>query len=779
VSDIEHNGVSVLKGDLMLSTHRRGTPRVLVVAAIAAACSAESVRGQESQDSGSGPSVLEEVVVTAQKREERLQDVPLSVTALSSDQLVSLKLNSGTDIAKYTPNLRISNAGNEDQPKISIRGLSQFDFNLNASSPTGVFYDEVYIASQFLGGPQIYDMQRLEVLRGPQGTLFGKNTVGGAVDFITRAPTLEGETHAYLAGEAGSNSYYRAEGATTVHLIEGKFAARVAFNASQSDGWVENVNPDASARDLSSINNHAFRATFAYKNEDFDATLRLWTTRSSPTAIGIIAEGTCPAYCLTIPPLGLFPPTTPGTEISGVNPRINPFTGEPMDLHEGAYDRSGSISVKGNGTYLTMNKTLGDFTLTSVSSYLSGDFKNLVDGDGSIRNLFTLDFYAKTREYSQDLRLTSHFDGRFNFIGGLYYFHDEVDPSTTARFGDVLRVLQPFGAPPTTYEQTRTSIAAYVDGSFSLTSQAEIFMGIRETREKGDIDNFVAGGAAPLSVGYEETEPSGRAGMRFRVNDDLMFYGQYSRGYRSSALNGNAGCASELNVAKPEFLNSFELGMKSQWLERRLTFNTAAFYYDFSNQQFRAPASGISPCPGSANPIGTALLNAAKSRIYGIEFETLARVTRDFSVMLGVGLLDSEYKDLVLADTVNGGTADLSGNRLLEAPPYTANLALDYAIPFERLKIGLHADANWTGKQYFTAFNDITPYGGDISRAHWESNARISFGTMDGKYDFGIWGKNLNDNEARAFSVNPAAFGIRFTTIPYPRRYGADFRWNF
>jgi iron complex outermembrane receptor protein len=116
---------------------------------------------------------------------------------------------------------------------------------------------------------------------------------------------------------------------------------------------------------------------------------------------------------------------------------------------------------------------------------------------------------------------------------------------------------------------------------------------------------------------------------------------------------------------------------------------------------------------------------------------------------------------------------------LLEAPPYTANLALDYSMPFERLKLGLHADANWTGKQYFTAFNDIPPYGGDVSAAHWESNARISFGTSDGKYDFGLWGKNLNNNEAKTFSTNPAAFGIRFTTIPYPRRYGADFRWNF
>jgi iron complex outermembrane receptor protein len=721
---------------------------------------------------------LEEVIVTAQKREQRLQDVPVSITALSADQLVAFKLNSGTDLAKYTPNLRISNAGNEDQPKISIRGLSQFDFNLNASSPTGVFYDEVYVASQFLGGPQIYDMQRVEVLRGPQGTLFGKNTTAGAVDYITRAPSFNGQADGYIGGEAGNNDYYRVEGARDFELND-NLAARVAFNTSHSDGWVKNVNRDASARNLSSIENHSFRGVFAYKKEDFDATLRLWSTRSSPTAIGIIGTGTCPAYCLNIPPLGIIRPTTPGTQITGVNPRLNPYTGQPMDVREGAFDRSGSIRVKGDGSYLTLNQNFGKVTLTSVTSYLKGDFKNLVDGDGSIRNLFTLDFYAKTKEYSQDLRLTTQFEGPFNVIGGLYYFHDEVDPSTTARFGDVLQVLQPGGATPTTYEQTRSSVAAYVDGTYKVSEKGELFVGVRLTHEKGDIDDFVVGGGAPLSLGYKETEPSGRAGMRYKVTNDVMVYGQYSRGYRSSALNGNAGCASELNVAKPEFLNSFEVGLKSEWLDRRVMFNTSAFYYAFSDQQFRGPVTGASPCPGSANPLGTVLLNAAKSKIMGLEVETVAKVSQNLSLMLGVGLLDSKYKELMLADTNNGGVADLSGNKLLEAPPYSVTLAFDYSVPVQSAKLGLRADASWTGKQYFTAFNNTVPYNLGISPSHWESNARVYLSSHDGKYDFGIWGKNLNNQDALTFAANPAAFGILFTTVPYPRRYGADFRWNF
>jgi iron complex outermembrane receptor protein len=208
-------------------------------------------------------------------------------------------------------------------------------------------------------------------------------------------------------------------------------------------------------------------------------------------------------------------------------------------------------------------------------------------------------------------------------------------------------------------------------------------------------------------------------------------------------------------------------------------FNSSAFYYQFSDQQFRGPVTGASPCPGSPNPLGTVLLNAAKSQILGLEVETQARVTENFSLMAGVGLLDSKYKDLMLADTNNGGVADLSGNKLLEAPPYSVTLAFDYSIPLQNTKLGLRADASWTGKQYFTAFNNIVPYNLAVSPSHWESNARVYISSRDGKFDFGIWGKNLNNQDALTFAANPAAFGILFTTVPYPRRYGADFRWNF
>jgi iron complex outermembrane receptor protein len=727
---------------------------------------------------------LEEVIVTAQKREERLQDVPISVTVLSGEQILEMKLNSGTDVARMTPNLRASVAGNEDQPKFSIRGLSQFDTNLNASSPTGVFTDEIFVSSQFLGGPQLFDMERVEVLRGPQGTLFGKNTTAGALNFITRGPTIAGESNDYVSVEFGNNSYYRVQGAADLPIESDRFGVRLAFNTSQSDGWVKNRNPDPSARDLSSIDNYAGRLSLRYQTEGFNATGRIWVNRSTPTAIGIIGEGTCPDYCFP-PFLTGGDPYPEGTNVARVNPRVSPYTGRPFDKHEGAYDRSGTINVKGQGANLTLNFDVGQFTLTSISSYIDGSFHNYVDADGSISDLFHIDFLAETRELSQDLRLSSSFDGPFNFIVGAYFFRDVVEPSTTPRFGS------PVSSPPlalesstTSYKQTRTSIAGYVDGTYDIGDATQLYAGLRVTREEGKAEDFTTvtlSGVTtlpPTDVKYEETEPSGRIGLRYTFNPDVMAYAQYSRGYRSSSINGSAGCAAELNVAKPEFLDSFEVGFKSQWMQRRVQFNASAFYYTFKDQQFRNPAPGTTGC-NSNNPLATQLVNAAESRIYGVEFETLARLTSSLDVSIGVGLLESEYRELSLFDSANGITLDLKGNEVLEAPPYTVNAAANYYIPVGEGSIVLHADAVWVGRQFYTAFNDIAPYHEQQSPSQWEGNARIGYRSADDRFSFGVWGKNLNNNEAVTWAINPQVFGIKFTTVPYPRRWGVDFNVNF
>jgi len=251
---------------------------------------AASAQDTQSTRTSTG-AIVEEVVVTAQKREQSGQEVPVSLTVMSAEQIANLQLVSGTELARQTPNLQVSNLGNEDQPKFSLRGISTPDFNLNTTSPTGVFYDEVYIASQFLGGPQIFDLERIEVLRGPQGTLFGKNTTGGAINFITKAPSYD--TEGYVSVQAGNNEYLHATGAINVPIVDDKLAARLAVNTTQSDGWIKNYNP--AGEDLSSIDNYALRLSVLFEpTETTDIKLRLLHSRSNPTNIGVIAYGTGP-----------------------------------------------------------------------------------------------------------------------------------------------------------------------------------------------------------------------------------------------------------------------------------------------------------------------------------------------------------------------------------------------------------------------------------------------------------------------------------------------------
>ncbi|EJL26601.1 outer membrane receptor protein [Caulobacter sp. AP07] len=683
---------------------------------------------------------IEEIIVTAQKRDERLQDVPVSVAAFGEKALQAAKIDSGTEIARQTPNLRVSVLGNESQPKFALRGISTSEFNLNAVSPTGVFYDEVYIGAQYLGGAATFDVEQIEVLRGPQGTLFGKNTTAGAVNYISHHPTFQ--PAAEVTAGYGSYDFIEFKGVAEVPLVADRLTARIAFDTAHSGGYIENVNPAIS--DRSNVDRTAGRLTLAYKDDaGFKATLRLFHTESDARAIGVINEG-----------LGAG-----GLNALGRDPRVNPYTGARMSAHQMATDRDGKLEVRGTGGYLTLTKDLGAFTVTSITSHLKGRFLNNVDADGTIDNLLHIDFKSRNKETSQDLRIATNGDGPLNWIAGVYYFRDDIGIDTTYTI---------FGGPPIvpilgqTYDQRRTSYAAYVDGTFDFTDTLTLYGGLRYTDDKGRMSNFqVTPVIAPQpNLTYHDAKPTGRIGLRAKVTPDMMVYGQFARGYRSSAFNGGALTnVADLNVADPEKLDAYELGLKSQWFDRRLTFNASAFLYNFSNQQF-------------INLVGVSnqqLVNAGRSRIKGVEFELVGRPTERLTINAGLGLLDAKYKTLVL----NG--ANLSGNDLIEAPPYSLNFGGDYRIPVGDGAITLHADAAHVGSQYFQASN--TP----LSRADafWDVGARIAYADPSGRYELSVYGKNLGDNREVTGIVLDATSQTKFATVPNPRRFGVELTARF
>ncbi|WP_428630092.1 TonB-dependent receptor [Sphingopyxis sp.] len=690
----------------------------------------------------------DDIVVTAQKREERLQDVPVSVTVLGSQTLTASRIDSGTEIARLAPNVRVSVLGDESQPKFAIRGISTSEFNLNAISSTGVFFDEVYVGASYLGGAQIFDISRVEILRGPQGTLFGKNTTAGAVNFISQAPTFENQ--GVVSAGYGEYDYFEVKAAGEAPLVDDKLSVRFALNVAHSDGYIENVNP--AGRDLSNIDRKGGRLTLAYRDSEsgFDATLRLFVIKNDAYAIGAINTGLGPG----------------GTNAFGINPRINPFTGDPLTRHQVATDRSGVIEVRGQGGYLTLNKDLGAVTLTSISSYITGRFLNTVDGDGSIADLLHIDFGSQNKEMSQDLRLSTNGDGPIKLIGGLYYYKDDIDINTNYRlFGGPTGPLA-FPELRQLYNQQRRSYAAYIDGTFDLSEALSIYGGLRYTDDKGEINDFQVTPVIPVNPAYSfpryhDKEPTGRVGARFKFGPDAMIYAQFARGFRSSAFNGGALTnPADLNVARPEKLDSYEAGLKTQLLDRKLTFNTSVFQYNFTNQQF-------------ANVVGIGnvqLVNAGRSRIRGLEIETAVRPVTGLQFSAGLGLLDAKYKQLVL----NG--VDLSGNRLIEAPKYTLNLAGDYAIPIGADgAVTLHGDATRVGSQYFQATNAPE----FLVKGFWDVNARIAFREPSGQFEFAVYAKNLTDNRTETGVQTDPNTLTRFSTVPYPRRFGAEVTAHF
>lgn len=680
------------------------------------------------------------IVVTAQKREQLLQEVPVSVSVMGATALKNAKLDTGTEIARMVANLRVSVLGDESQPKFSLRGISTSEFNLNAISPTGAFFDEVYIGAQYLGGAQLFDIERVEVLRGPQGTLFGKNTTAGAVNFISKKPTFKKQAEVTLG--VGSNNYREAKGAFELPLVDERLSARLAVSAAGSDGYIHNVNPNG--HDLSSIDRKAARLTLGYKDQTgLSGSLRLWAVNNNADAVGATNTGLAAG----------------GLNAYGKNPRVNPFNGRPLGDYEVATDRSGDIEVRGQGGYLTLNKRFDAGTITSITSFLNGRFLNLVDADGTMDPLLHIDFATSTHEMSQDLRFSSAFDGPFQFITGIYYQRDNVDIGTTYTI---------FGGPPVLpilgqrYQQARRSLAAYVDGTYEFDEVYSLYAGVRYTRDEGALRNFQVTPIIPVQpqLDYNDSKPTGRLGMNAKLSRDLMVYAHYARGYRSSAFNGGALTnAADLNVASPEYLNSYEGGVKSQMLDRKLTLNLSGFRYDFKNQQF-------------LNVIGIGnqqLVNAGQSRVTGLEIEAALQPSSALRLNASLGLLDGTYRRLVL----NG--ADVSGKRMIEAPRYTANVGLDYSHPVGGYKLNFHGDAGFVGEQFFLATNEPASRVGRSS----DVSARLSLLSPSRKIEYAIYGKNLSDNRKPAGLVLDATSQTRFTTIAYPRRYGIDVTFRY
>jgi len=714
---------------------------------------------------------IEEVIVTAQKKTESLQDVPLSVSALSSNELGALKLHDTTEIAAQIPNVQVATPYSDSQPAFSVRGISMSDFSQNQSSPIAMYVNEVYKGVGALQALQLFDLERIEVLRGPQGTLYGKNATGGAVNIISKTPELDGVTQGDISFGLGNFSRRETNGALEISDADNYLGARLAFTYSDADGWVDNnvsENGDSSA-----FRDYAVRLTGRYQPTDtLDMVLRLSKSRSTQnnghevlaSNIGVGGVGFATGY-----------------------------NRAGLDFFESEMDRQDGNALDNTSTSLSINWDINEqLTLTSVTSYDEGDWITREDADGSPHNILHTDFGSEVTSIAQDLRLSSDFDGDFNFLLGLYGQREDLEANVTQRMfydfaGDndgsgTLDCFEDFITGcrlSNNYNQVKTSLAAYFQGSYDISPDLSFTLGLRFTKDDNKIDNYEAqlGYLDPVTnteivnamstiSDYQNDVTDRNWGTRFALDyalsSDITTYISFTTGYRGSAFNGQAFYdVSEITTAEPEEVEAWEIGFKSDLLDNRLRINGALFHYSYENQQFL----DVTPSFLSV------LVNADKSSVQGAELEITAIPHHAVDLRMGLGYLDAKYDKLELRGN------DLSGNELINAPSLNFNAMINWRfMEMDSGNIYLTLDTSFTGDQYFDAFNNDNTR----QKAYWLTNMRISFQSQDEQLEMAFWAKNLADKEYLSSVTDlQELFNFDYTHRGRTRTFGLDANYRF
>jgi iron complex outermembrane receptor protein len=727
---------------VFLSSAALVAPMALMVAAQPALAqqAAQAEVATDAKDTG-------EIVVTAAKRSENLQSVPISVTAIGGDALAKSRITSVDSLVNKVANLQLTSTVGDNTPIFALRGVSMSDFSLNQSSPVATYYDEVYKGNFAFLGVALYDVERVEVLRGPQGTLYGKNTTGGAVNLISRDAKL-GETSGYVNLGYGNYNRVDVNGAVNVPLGD-KAALRVAATYANADGWFKNVVPGQP--DLASTNEWAVRGTLKWEPADgVKFILRASHSRQSPQNYGIYAQ-----------PEAVNRPGLSQWQIAS-------------NVSQKRLAQTTSVALTAN---IDVSDTLA---ITSITSYDKGYLFFKEDTDGIAARVLEVPYFDQASQIAQDLRLTSDTGGPFDFIIGAYFNREKVYNQSTLEVlldtdvdgnGQVTAADCAAGLPVACqvrnqFDQIKKSYALYSDLKYKLTDALTLRGGLRYTHDDGEqtgfrsdalgIDKRFIANLIPLSnLGFKQDNVSGKIGLDYKLASGDLLYASVSRGYRAPSFNAQAFFSpAELGVAKAEQVTAFEAGAKMQFWDRRITLNTAAFYYNYKNQQF----INVNPADASQQ-----LLNIPKSRLYGAEAELTVRAADSFTFHGGLGLLSTRIQDGVVSGV------NVAGNRLSNAPSLTFNASFDWTVVKGGFgAISFHPEVAYQSSQFFENIN--------IPRLRQQSYAlfggHLDWNSTDGRYSLSAWARNLGNKFYFTSRIDLTGFGLDYNHVGNPRMYG-------
>jgi len=727
---------------------------------------------------------LEEIVVTAQKRAENLQDTPLAITAMSGDMLDQLSINEVNEVAMRTPGFTMTRY-NMAQPQLYIRGIGSTDDSAFGDQSVGIFIDEVYIGRAGGSDFDLMDLERIEVLRGPQGTLYGKNVAGGAINIITRKPSEE--TQVRLRGTYGNLDRYELRG-----LVNGALSETV--NGKLSLSKVERDGHSVSSIDgakLGDENNFSMRGQLLFTpNEDLEI---LVTGDYSRDRLAGNSRDCFGDQFIFFP---WFVPGTPhGASVCSPDPRVNEKTVNGFQNRD----------IWGLSANISYQTAIGE--LTSISAYRESEFDYQEDFDGSDANLVINNVDEKAHQFSQEIRLGDvSEDGRLKWVVGLYYFTETVSrldnndfsgndtavfatpsPVPGLSWGQFLPLIgQPgWGQQPFNFffdqHNVTKSYAAFGQGTYDLTEKFSLTVGARYTHESKDAD-INAYGFDPtggfLADAYDVSPNKSwdsfipKASLDYRITEDVMVYASYSQGFKSGGFNGSAASeAAALQGFDPEKAKQWEVGLKSMFLDNRVRLNLTAFHIDYTDLQIFKLVNGST----------LVIENAADARSRGFEAELTAAVTENLTLTANYAYLDTSYKNYI---TDKG--EDYSGNSLTRSPKNSFNIGFSNVTDLADWGI-LTVAGNWSYRDeiFFNADNarlaDGRPWVGDESRSLLDAHVALEF--LDSGVEVKVWGKNLTDATYRVHGIDGSGpFSLsQNAAVVYglPRTYGVTLTWAF
>ena len=777
--------------------------RLFTLTALAAAVAAPvPLMAQSSQGAA-----LEEVIVTAQKRAQSAQDIGMSVTAFSGDTMRIQRITQAVDLAKTVPNVSSLNVSGGGVPIIIVRGIGLQNFRVNDSPTTAVYVDEVYQTSVATADFSMFDVERLELLKGPQAGLYGRNTISGALQVLSERPNIGDEPNGYMHLEYGDYERTQVEGGYTLPVGDSA-AMRLSGRWEQSD--------DAEYKNILTNEKHgeldrwAGRGLFRFApSDDIDLLLKahggkdeseLPLLRALPVLenLGTAADAGVPIANAENVGLSNFAPFTTCSSIlagQGVTSQCahnTSITDQEYGLRSGDGSRFDSVSnLKPHldtswwGSSLNATFTFGDYVLTSISAYDSLDYGRVADLD-ALPIAWTEAFYQSDIDsWSQEFRLAFEGDGSLSWVAGINYAEDDLkeDSSIAGSEGFVPTAFRGAEYVQQDYEQDTEAFAVYghLDWGFSeswnLVVEAR-YSDVDKTFEAQSYFGFPGGSEVPFLAVKDDTSfdnLSGKVGLDWNVTDEAMLYGSISSGFKTGGFNGGVVFSEESLVPMDEeTILAYELGAKSEWMDGRVRLNGAMFYYDREDVQ-----QGATDINGAVRV--TRLTNAGDVEVYGAEMDMTWLATEGLTLQLNLGWTDSELDDSDLFSSTVPGVplSPIEGTNTPNYSKYSGNFlgryehsVTDNLLGFAQVEYSYRSDRdlNLVTSKVEEAVLEEDSYG--------LTNIRLGLGPDSGQWQAIVFVENVTDESYRILLRDNGLRGMH-TLYGEPRIWGVSFTYNF